>query len=137
MTSKTVTVLLVEDDVVDQMAVTRAFSKAKIANPIVTAKDGVDGLAMLRDGRVAHPYLILLDLHMPRLNGIEFLQELRKDPALRKSIVFVLTTSKDDEDRVKAYDLNVAGYIVKSEVGNGFMQVVSLLDHYWKVVEFP
>ena len=74
---------------------------------------------------------------MPRMNGLEFLTELRADPELRDSIVFVLTTSRSDEDRVASYNLNVAGYIVKSDVGAGFVRLLGLLDHYWRIVEFP
>lgn len=141
MTTRTATVLLVEDDSVDQMAVQRAFQKAKIGNPILVAKDGIEALEMLRGekgrARVTSPCLILLDLQMPRMNGIEFLTEIRKDPALRPLIVFVLTTSKDEEDRVNAYKFNVAGYIVKSDAGNGFLNLVTMLEHYWKIVELP
>jgi CheY-like chemotaxis protein len=74
---------------------------------------------------------------MPRMNGIEFLQALRADEKLRDSIVFVLTTSKSDEDRMAAYNLNIAGYLVKSDVGAGFIRLVELLECYWRVVEFP
>ncbi|HEY8430538.1 MAG TPA: response regulator [Sandaracinaceae bacterium] len=138
---RTVHVLLVEDNEVDREAVRRAFAQHKIANPIVDAVDGIEALDVLRGtngkARLPRPYLILLDINMPRMNGIELLRELRADPELRDSIVFVLTTSKNDEDKMAAYQANVAGYIAKSEVGAGFMRLVTLLDHYWKVVEFP
>ena len=137
MTLKTVTVLLVEDDIVDQMTVKRAFQDAKIANPMLVANDGVEALKTLRGRQVSRPYLILLDLNMPRMSGIEFLQELRKDPEHHRAVVFVLTTSREDEDRIKAYDQNVAGYIVKADIGNGFLRLVTLLEHYWRIVEFP
>jgi CheY-like chemotaxis protein len=78
-----------------------------------------------------------LDLNLPRLNGVELLREIRSDPELHDSIVFVLTTSKRDEDRMASYDLNVAGYVVKSDVGSGFIRLIELLDHYWRIVEFP
>jgi CheY-like chemotaxis protein len=83
------------------------------------------------------PYLILLDLNMPRMNGIEFLAELRSDPQLRSSIVFVLTTSNAEEDKVESYGYNVAGYIVKSEVGHRFVNLITMLGHFWRIVEFP
>lgn len=137
---ETVNVLLVEDNDVDVEAVQRAFHKHKIANPVIVAKDGVEGLILLRKsgrGGVARPYLILLDLNMPRMSGIEFLKEVRRDPKLKDSIVFVLTTSKSDEDKVASYNLNVAGYMVKSDVGAGFLKLVEMLDHYWRVIEFP
>ncbi|MEZ4447664.1 MAG: response regulator [Polyangiaceae bacterium] len=134
-------ILLVDDDNVDAMAVERAFKRAKIANPLHLARDGVEGLDMLR-GKGGHeplpkPYLIILDLNMPRMNGIEFLAELREDPNHRDAIVFVLTTSQADEDRAASYDKNVAGYLLKSKLGDGFLDLVELLDRYWRVVMLP
>jgi len=137
----TIHLLHVEDDDMCLMMLSRMFKKAKIANPISFAHDGIDALDMLRGTngreRFPRPYLILLDLNMPRMGGIEFLKELRRDEALKRSIVFVLTTSSADEDKVKAYDLGVAGYILKSNPANGFMEATALLDTYWRVVEFP
>src|ERR1700684_3957811 len=138
---KTVQLLHVEDDDLCIMGLVRAFKKAKIANPVSFAHDGIDALEMLRGTngrkRFPRPFLILLDLNMPRMNGIEFLQELRQDEELRKSIVFVLTTSDADEDKVEAYNLGVAGYILKSNPANAFLEATALLDTYWRVVEFP
>jgi CheY-like chemotaxis protein len=141
MTQNTVTVLLVDDDDVDVQAVRRAFRRAKIANPVEVARDGLDALAMLR-GENGHkplekPYIIILDLNMPRMDGLEFLTEIRKDPEHHDAVVFVLTTSKADEDRAASYDKNVAGYIVKSDVGEGFLNVINLLDCYWRIVLLP
>jgi CheY-like chemotaxis protein len=132
-----VTVLLVDDDDVDVMGVKRAFSELKIANPIVVAGNGIEAFEILRGEKINRPFLILLDLNMPRMNGIEFLEEIRKDPHFMDSVVFVLTTSKAEEDRCEAYKHNVAGYIVKEHVGKGFLNAVELLDHYWRVVEMP
>ena len=138
---KTIHILLVEDDEVDQMAIKRAFRKKKISNPVYIAKDGIEALAILRgEGgyqQLPRPFMVLLDLNMPRMNGIEFLNVIRKDKELRRSIVFVLTTSKAEKDRIMAYDYNVAGYILKSDVGNGFMNAIEMLDYYWRVVKFP
>jgi CheY-like chemotaxis protein len=134
-------VLLVEDDEVDAMSISRGFRQAKIANKVIRAKDGIEALALLRSeagGELFQgPYVILLDLNMPRMDGFGFLGELRQDPALRKAVVFVLTTSKAEEDRMRAYDQNVAGYIVKAEAGKCFMDLVTMLDGYWRVVELP
>jgi CheY-like chemotaxis protein len=135
---KEVTILLVDDDDVDVMGVERALKKLKILNPIVRARDGIEALALLRDPEaVRRPYMVLLDINMPRMNGIEMLTELRDDPRLSSAVVFMLTTSKDDEDKISAYKKNVAGYIVKSQVGDGFLRVMEMLDHYWRVVELP
>lgn len=139
--AKAVNVLLVEDNDVDREAVRRAFTRHRIGNPIHDAIDGVEALDMLRGtngkAKLPRPYLILLDVNMPRMSGIEFLRALRDDPELHDSIVFVLTTSKSDEDKMAAYGANVAGYILKGEVGTGFVGLVNLLNHYWTIVEFP
>lgn len=74
---------------------------------------------------------------MPRMNGIEFLEELRQDSDFEDSIVFVLTTSDDDQDMVAAYSNHVAGYMIKSKAGEDFIQLIGLLDHYWRVIEMP
>jgi CheY-like chemotaxis protein len=140
MTAGTVHILLVDDNEVDVEAVLRAFARQRIANPIRVARDGVEALDALRGvGQEPMPWpnLVLLDLAMPRMNGIEFLDALRADATLKDTIVFVLTTSASDEDKVASYDHHVAGYIVKQEVGEGFMRLVTMLDHYWRIVEFP
>jgi CheY-like chemotaxis protein len=134
-------VLLVEDDDGDAKAVQRAFQKAKIANQIVRAVDGVEALDMLKGtngkAKTSPPYVLLVDLNMPRMNGIQFVEALRADENLRHSIAFILTTSKRDEDKIAAYDLNVAGYIVKATAGDDFLNLVNLMDHYWRIVELP
>ena len=99
-----VTILMVDDDEVDVMGLERAFRRGNMHNPIVTAPDGIAALALLRDGHsVMRPYMIVLDINMPRMTGIEFLDEVRGDKKLQDSVVFVLTTSKDDEDKHRAY----------------------------------
>lgn len=141
MSNAVVNVLVVDDDEVDQMAIRRAFARQKIANPLISARDGIEALEILR-GTKGHeslqkPYIILLDLKMPRMTGLEFLDELRRDPEHSRAIVFVLTTSKDDQDMMRAYNSHIAGYIVKSNVSKEFIEVISLLDHYWRIVEIP
>ena len=128
-----------EDNLVDVEGIQRAFAEQRIANPIHVARDGVEALELLRSEAkpFPRPYLILLDLNMPRMNGLEFLRTIRSDEQLKSSIVFVLTTSRADEDMVASYELNVAGYVVKSDVGQGFVNLISMLDHYWRVVELP
>lgn len=142
MEDKLVNILLVEDDSVDVMNVQRAFKKNNIQNPLYLAKNGLEGLAMLRgtDGQEMiwpRPQIIMLDLNMPQMNGLEFLKELRSDPELKSISVFVMTTSKDDKDRFEAYNLNVAGYIIKPVSFEKFVEAVSILDSYWKLCEQP
>ena len=134
-------ILLVEDDEVDAEAIVRSFRKEKIANPIWIACDGLEALQFLRGEagrtRIPSPYLILLDINMPRMNGIEFLHALRRDPELKGSIVFVLTTSNRDEDKLAAYDEQIAGYVLKQRAGENFINLVNMLDSFWRIVEFP
>ena len=138
---KTAQLLHVEDDDLCLMGLERAFKAAKIANPIHFALDGIEALEMLRGTngrtRLPRPFIVLLDLSMPRMDGIEFLKEMRKDEELKKSIVFIMTTSNADKDKVAAYNLGVAGYILKSNPANAFLEATALLDTYWRVVEFP
>lgn len=141
MPNSQVTILLVDDDDVDVRVVRRAMERQRISNPIVVARDGLEGLARLRgeDGEppLQGPILVLLDLNMPRMGGHEFLTELRADPRLARTLVFVLTTSDDDRDRAAAYDKHVAGYLVKSEAGRDLMNHVPLLERFLLSVEFP
>ena len=131
-------IVLVDDDDVDVMNVQRAFRKGEIKNPIWVAQDGISALSLLRSGQVpATRRLVLLDLNMPRMNGIEFLRELRADPHLRMTPVVVLTTSNEDRDKVEAYDLNVAGYLIKPVTFSAFVELIATLNTYWSIVELP
>ena len=137
----TVNILLVEDDRIDAKAFTRSLEKLKVSNPVTIARDGVEALEILKgkDGSIPfpRPNLIIMDINMPRMNGIELLQRIRADSELRDLIVFILTTSNDEQDRIEAYNLNVAGYMLKTDLGSGFVKAVELVENYWRVVEFP
>ena len=138
MVEKQLNILLVEDDQVDVMNVKRAFEKNRITNPLFVAGDGIEGLQMLRDGTVpGDRRLVLLDLNMPRMNGIEFLREVRRDPELQFTPVVVLTTSNDERDKIEAYNLNVAGYLLKPVTFVNFVEVMATLNKYWSLVELP
>ena len=141
MSSQFVHILLIEDDEVDAEAVIRAFRRQKIANPITHVVDGIAALHALRGEEgyppLPRPYIILLDINMPRMNGIEFLEVLRQDPILQRNVVFVLTTSNRDEDKLAAYSKQIAGYILKANAGHDFMAVINLLQGYQIVVELP
>jgi CheY-like chemotaxis protein len=133
-----INILLVEDDQVDVMNIRRAFEKNRITNPLWVARDGVEGLEMLESGKVpSHNLLVLLDLNMPRMNGIELLREIRGKESLRHLPVVVLTTSDDERDRIDAYNLNVAGYILKPVTFFNFVEAMATLDKYWTLVELP
>lgn len=138
----TTNILLVEDDRVDIMNVQRSFRKANIENPLFTAPNGLEALDILRgcSKDVQMPQsrrLVLLDLNMPKMGGLEFLQELRSDPNLKRTPVIVLTTSDQERDRVEAYNLNVAGYILKPVTFSSFAGVMAALNHYWTLCEMP
>lgn len=134
---KEVTLLIVDDDDIDAIALERALRKLRLLNTVLRARDGREALELLRGGTVSAPYIILLDLNMPRMNGLEFLQVLRTDPLLTHAVVFVLTTSKSDEDLVAAYRKHVAGYVFKQHMDRDFLEVMGLIEHYWRLVELP
>lgn len=135
--SEPLAILLVEDDAIDVMNVRRAFKKNNFTNPIYEAQNGIEALQLLRAGTLPRRHIVLLDLNMPRMNGIEFLRELRADPALKSTAVVVLTTSNGERDKVEAYNLNVAGYLVKPVTFQSFVELMSTLNKYWTLVEFP
>jgi CheY-like chemotaxis protein len=131
-------ILLVEDDQVDVMNVKRAFDKNHIANPLFVAAHGVEALEMLRNGTVpSERRIVLLDLNMPKMNGLEFLREIRSDAALQSTPVIVLTTSNDERDKIDAYNLNVAGYLLKPVTFVSFVEIMAALNKYWTLVELP
>lgn len=136
-----ITVLLVEDDSIDVMNVQRAFSKNEMSFPLHIAHNGIEALNLLHgtNGKpqIPLPTVVLLDINMPKMNGIEFLTEIRKDPNLKNLIVFILTTSNDERDKLEAYNLHVAGYILKPLSFEKFVNAISILNNYWKICEIP
>ena len=136
-----VALLMIEDDEIDATAIKRAFTKRGLKTTLLHVSDGIEALEILRgeNGKIKlqAPFIILLDLNMPRLNGIELLTQLRQDPELHSSIVFVLTTSSADQDRLAAYDFQIAGYMVKADMRGDYDKVIELLDNYWAVVTLP
>ena len=135
-------ILLVEDDMVDVKTVQRAFKQSKISNPLYVTQNGEEALAFLRHeepytdpDEAPRPGLILLDLNMPILNGIEFLQIIKNDESLRRIPAIVLTTSRDENDLVRTYNLSVAGYILKPVDFPQFLEVVKAIDLYWSLSE--
>jgi len=135
MTHRLVNILLVEDDEIDVMNVKRAFSKNNIKNPLFVAGNGVEALEMLKSVIIPLPRIIISDINMPKMNGIEFLKVLREDEKLKNISVFVMTTSNEDSDKIDAYNLNVAGYILKPLSFEKFISSVATLKNFWQLCE--
>lgn len=141
--SSTMNILLVEDDEVDILNVKRTFRKNKIDHCLYVASNGLEALDMLRNKYGDLPkskdknLLILLDINMPKMNGIEFLRELRKDTQLKAIPVIVFTTSDDDQDKYNASELNVAGYMIKPIDFQGFTKTITILNEYWNLSKIP
>ena len=130
-------ILLVEDDLVDVRTVQRAFKELRVTNRLDTAGNGEEALAFLRDLRHERPSLILLDLNMPRMNGVEFLRIVKQDDTLKTIPVVVLTTSREEQDVVDSFRLSVAGYMIKPVDYRQFVEVVRTIQLYWTVSETP
>jgi CheY-like chemotaxis protein len=141
MNSSQVTILLVEDDDVDATTVVRGLSRADIHNPLLRARDGIEAMEMLlgTNGQQAlpPPYLLLVDVRMPRLDGLGLVRRIRSNRLLQRTIIFILTTSDSDRDRAAAYDAHVAGYIVKSNAPDEFHALARMLDYYLSIVAPP
>lgn len=133
--------LLVDDDDVDVLGFKRELKQLGVSTPVVVAHNGEEALAMLRgtndEAPLTPPYIVLLDLNMPRMGGLEFLKELRADDKLKRTIVFVLTTSAAEGDMLQAYDYNIAGYICKTTPADSVRNAVKLIDLYWSTVQLP
>ena len=136
-TDKHVSLIVVDDDLGEVKAVKRSFAKARIKNPILHVVDGIEAIELLRSDDAPEKFIMLVDLNMPRMDGIELVREIRRDPKLRKAIVFMFTTSDDQRDIAAAYDLNVAGYMVKFRVGEDFTNLINTLGCYSTFVELP
>lgn len=123
-------ILLLEDDYVDVLTTRRALKELHVDNPLVVCENGEEGLAWLRDA-ADPPCLVLLDLNMPIMNGIEFLEHVKGDERLRRIPMVVLTTSEEMEDKVRSFDLGIAGYMAKSVNYRQFVEIMRSIDAYW------
>ena len=130
-------ILLVEDDQVDVMTVKRALKEIHVTNQIVNLENGEEALKYLRDPDSVKPCIILLDLNMPIMNGIEFLQIAKHDIRLKRIPVVVLTTSEEQQDKVNSFDLGVAGYMAKPVDYQQFVEIMRSIDAYWTISEMP
>ena len=130
-------ILLVEDDKVDAMTVKRSLREIHVTNHIDFAGNGEEALQFLRVSQHDRPCIILLDLNMPKMNGIEFLQIIKRDPELKKIPVVVLTTSKNEQDKIESFNLGVAGYMIKPVGYQQFVEVIRTINLYWTLSEMP
>ena len=130
-------ILLVEDDNVDAMTVRRAMKDLNVPNGIIHQLDGEDALEYLRSSDNKRPCVILLDLNMPRMNGIDFLKIIKNDNELKQIPVIVMTTSKDERDKMESFEFSVAGYIIKSADYKKFAESLKILNLYWTLSELP
>ncbi|WP_286270140.1 response regulator [Thalassotalea hakodatensis] len=130
-------ILLVEDDDLDAVSVKRALTKLNTNNPIYRAKDGLQGLELMRSELSGRPFVILLDLNMPKMNGLAMLKALREDPKLSHNIVYVLTTSNREQDKTSAYQHHIAGYFLKSTLNHDYSELGSMLNQYLQINEPP
>ena len=129
--------VLVEDEDGQQLNVRRAVERSGSGTPLFVASDGAEALELLRSGTVPARRLVLLDVHMPRMDGLEFLRALRADPVLKPIVVVMLSTSNDAADRREAQALNVAGYLLKSADFSKFVGQLKVLHEYWSMMEIP
>ncbi|AWN22687.1 response regulator [Deinococcus irradiatisoli] len=131
-------ILLVEDNPADVMLTEEAFEEARIANRLHVVHDGVEALDFLhRQGRfsdVPTPDVILLDVNMPRMNGLELLAVLKADPELRRIPIIMLTTSRAEQDVWRSYDLHVNAYIPKPVSVGEFFDVVRTFETFWLAI---
>ena len=130
-------ILLVEDDRVDVMTIQRALAEIKVVNPVVNVEHGEAALDYLRTPGNARPCIILLDLNMPVMNGIEFLQQVKQDPHLRAIPVVVLTTSDEQPDKERSFEYGVAGYLAKPVDYRSFVEMMRSVDMYWTLSALP
>ncbi len=130
-------ILLVEDDQVDVMTVKRALKEIHVTNQIINLENGEEALKYLRNPDSVKPCIILLDLNMPIMNGIEFLQIAKHDIQLKRIPVVVLTTSEEQQDKVNSFDLGVAGYMAKPVDYQQFVEIMRSIDAYWTISEMP
>lgn len=128
-------ILLIEDDLVDQMTVKRAFKELKVINELRVANNGEEGVEMLKDKTLDKPGIILLDLNMPKMNGIEFLQEIKNYKEFKTIPVIVITTSKHEKDKVESFNLGVAGYMLKPVDYEQFLEIIKSIKKYWSFSE--
>ncbi len=130
-------ILLVEDDVVDAMTVKRALKDIRVTNPLHTVGNGEEAMEFLTNSGHDNPGIILLDLNMPKMNGLEFLKIVKSEAKLKRIPVVVLTTSKEEQDKIESFELGVAGYMIKPVDYMQFVETMRTINMYWTLSELP
>jgi CheY-like chemotaxis protein len=130
-------ILLVEDDIIDAMTVKRALKELKVSNPVVRVENGEKAIAYLKDEHNVRPTIILLDLNMPKMNGLEFLKIIKADPNFSFIPVIVLTTSGDEKDKIETFKHSIAGYMIKPVDYKQFVETIRTIERYWTLSELP
>lgn len=130
-------ILLVEDDKIDIKSVQRSFRELRVTNPLIVTHNGEEALGYLEKNTEKLPGLILLDLRMPRMDGIEFLNVIKKKNKLKMIPVVILTTSKEDEDKMDSFNLGISGYMMKPVNYKDFVEVIRTIKLYWTLSETP
>ena len=129
--------LVIDDNMVDQMIYRRIVQRSGLVGTIYQFLSAEDALTYLRKPERQHVDAILLDINMPNMDGFEFLEEVRKDERLHRIVVFVLSTSDTPDDIATAYDQNIAGYIVKDDLGESFVRALDMIESFCRIVELP
>ena len=130
-------ILLVEDDSIDAMMVNRALKELKITNKLIHSENGEEALVWLRSENQKMPCIILLDLNMPRMGGLEFLEIIKKDDLLKSIPIVILTTSAEHQDLKKSYSHSVAGYMIKPVDYDDFVEMMKTISAYWSQSMLP
>lgn len=132
-----VPIFILEDNEIDREIALRSFKKADIHNPVYFASDGIEALSMLKPGNtttpIPQPCLIITDLNLPRMDGITFIETLRKDKSLKQNITFILSTSDRPVDIERSFALNISGYFLKDDIS----QIAAFLKTYLDLCKFP
>ena len=130
-------ILLLEDDDLDAMILTRALRTLNVRNEIIRAEDGEKGLSYLLNDNSVRPYLILLDLNMPKMNGLEFLKKVKNDPKLRMIPIVVITTSERPPDIDASFENGASGYMIKNPEFKQFVEILKTTEQYWRFSKAP
>jgi CheY-like chemotaxis protein len=130
-------ILLVEDDAVDVMTVKRCFKQLKIPNQLSVVANGEEAVLLLSQAEIFEPCIILLDINLPKMNGLELLDYLKSSVCLKKTPVIMLTSSQEETDVARCFELGVAGYMVKPVEYEQFVEIIKLLCDYWSKSELP